>query len=454
MLLHEDEFAQSLSPPATAGRQRLSTADRVLLAVNQSLREQGSAGFETQMLVWLSGRIEAGDLRAAMAQIGERNPVMTAHLVESEQQGGPFWRFRPESRCSLRETSLASAEPEAVLKYAAQLLSGGGDLERSEPIRFHLLRRPNGHDVFLMQYNHTLMDNRAALGLLQEINRCFHGRPEAPNGLRATQRDFVRGYLQRYERSRRTSAALKMTELWGQITRGGATMLGHPIRDDGKPLRFGIAARSLPPCETSALTSRVVRVCGFPSLSMAILGSAFRAIDRLTPPGRGSRNFVAGIGIDLGPRDRSASLFQNMLSIVPSCARQQEIGDRDQLVRILSRQLKDRLEQEVDLGMVQHMAIFCRRPRHARWVLDALFRHTFSLWYAYFGSQDAAGERLCDVDIDQICFSGPAWSPMGISLIANQFHDRLFLQATYLPDSVPDDLANRFLDEVVDDLSF
>ncbi len=454
MILQGEQLVQLLSPPLTAGRQRLSVADRVLLAVNQSLREQGGAGFETQMLVWLSGRIEASGLRAAIARVGERNPVMTSHLLESVEQGGPCWQFHPEARCSVRETSLASAEPEAVLQHAAHLLSRGGDLERSEPIRFHVLRRPNGHDVFLMQYNHTLMDNRAALGLLQEINRCFHGRSEAPNGLRATQRDFVRGYLRRYERSRRTAAALRMTELWGQITRGGATMLGRPIRDDGKPLRFGIAARSLAPCETSALTSRVVRVCGFPSLSMAILASAFRAIDRLATAGRASRNFVAGIGIDLGPRDRSASLFQNMLSLVPICARQQEIGDRDQLLRMLSRQLKDRLEQEIDLGMVQHMAIFCRRPRHARWVLDAVLRHTFSLWYAYFGSQDAAGDRLCDVEIDRICFSGPAWSPMGIALIANQFRDRLFLQATYLPDSVPDDLANRFLDEVVDDLSF
>ena len=162
---------------------------------------------------------------------------------------------------------------------------------------------------------------------------------------------------------------------------------------------------------------------------------------------------MAGIGIDLGPRDRTASLFQNLLSLVPICARPHDIGDRERLVRTLSRQLKDCLEQEVDLGMVQQMALFCRRPRHARWVLDALLRHTFSLWYAYFGSQDAAGDQFCDIEIDRLTYAGPTWSPMGITLIANQFHDRLLLQATYIPASVPDAVANRFLDEVVGDLS-
>jgi hypothetical protein len=453
MILDDEQLAHALSPPATAGRQRLNVADRVLLAVNQSLREQGGSGFETQLLVWLSGRIDASGLRAAIARVAERAPVMTSRLVESNEWGGPCWQFRPEARCSLRETSLASADPDAVLQHAAQLLSGAGDLEHTEPIHFHVLRRPNGHAVFLMQYNHTLMDNRAALGLLREINRSFEARSGAVAGIRPTQRDFVHGYLRRYERSRRTTAASRTTELWRQIARGGAAMLGRPVPDDGKPLRFSIAARSLSSRETRALKTRVLRSCGLPSLSMAILGSAFRVIDRLAPSGRAKRNFVAGIGIDLGPRDRTTSLFQNLLSLVPICVGQQDIGNREQLMRMLSHQLKDRLEQEVDLGMVHHMALFCRRPRHARWVLDALLRHTFSLWYAYFGSQDAAGDRFCNIEVDRVLYTGPTWSPMGITLIANQFNDRLFLQATYIPDSVPDALASRFLDDVVGDLT-
>ena len=198
---------------------------------------------------------------------------MTALLVDLEEQGGPCWQFRPEARCSLRETTLGSAEPEAVLEHAAELLSAGGDLERAEPTQFHVLRRPNGHDVFLMQYNHTLMDNRAALGLLREINRCFKARRVTGDGLRATQGDFVRDYLRRFERSRRMTAASTSTELWRKIAHDGAIMLGRPAPDDGKPLRLGIAARSLPAHETRALNSRVLRTCGFPSLSMALLAT-------------------------------------------------------------------------------------------------------------------------------------------------------------------------------------
>ena len=41
---------------------------------------------------------------------------------------------------------------------------------------------------------------------------------------------------------------------------------------------------------------------------------------------------------------------------------------------------------------------------------------------------------------------------MGMTLIANQFRGRLLLQATYVPESVPEGLANEFLDGVVEDL--
>jgi hypothetical protein len=48
---------------------------------------------------------------------------------------------------------------------------------------------------------------------------------------------------------------------------------------------------------------------------------------------------------------------------------------------------------------------------------------------------------------------GPTWSPVGFTLLANQFRGRLLLQATHDPDLVPNPLADQVLDWIVDDLS-
>ena len=82
--------------------------------------------------------------------------------------------------------------------------------------------------------------------------------------------------------------------------------------------------------------------------------------------------------------------------------------------RELSRQMRERLQSRIDLGALRLAHAFQRRPRHIRWVVEHLLRWTYSLWYAYFGSCDAAGERLCGTAIEEISYAGPIWSPYHI----------------------------------------
>lgn len=446
-------LSAAVSGGPLAERQRLNAADRALLAVNQSLHDQGAAGFETQMVLELAGRVQVDGLRAAIARLSRQYPVIAARLVEAEEQGGPFWRFRSGAYCAVREEDLASPQPDAVLDYASQLLATPHDLQHADPLRFHLLHRPDGRDVLVVQYNHTLMDNRAALALLREIDRCFRADSSEIQASAAQQPGLLRPYLRRFPLTQRTAAADAAADLWNGLVRGGATMLGQPAPAESQPLQVRIATRSLEPHETSALQLRVLATCGIPNLSMAVLASAFRALGSIAAAGNGNRNFIAGIGVDLGLRDRTRPVFHNLMSMVPIQASGRELGDRQELLRQLSRQLRERVTSQTDLGVLQLMSLFSRRPRHARWVIDALTRRGFSLWYGYFGSQDAAGERFCDVPIERLFYAGPAWSPMGLSLIANQFAGRLLLQMTYIPASIPQAVAGQFLDEVLDDLS-
>jgi hypothetical protein len=86
-------------------------------------------------------------------------------------------------------------------------------------------------------------------------------------------------------------------------------------------------------------------------------------------------------------------------------------------------------------------------------VVDHLLRWTYSLWYAYFGSLDGVGGELCGAEVKKVQYIGPTWSPLGISLLVNQFQRQTYFQATYDPDLVDERLAEAFLDFVLDDLA-
>ncbi len=266
------------------GRQELDPVDRVMWCVDRALRGMGYPGFQTQMLVWLAGRADAKGLRNGLAELSRREPVIASRLTESgkDDDAEAYWSFRSDGVCPLEETQLPSADREAVLDHAAKLLSTANDPARTNPMAFHLLHRPDGRDVFLMQYNHMLTDNGAIPRLLRWIDRLSAG-DDGEQDAEAHPRNLIRRSLRRVRYSKRCTAALEAVNLQGRLLRGRAAVLGNAEEDAPRNIALRIATRSLESEATSALRARVVELCGFPSLSMAVLASVFRAIDRLAP---------------------------------------------------------------------------------------------------------------------------------------------------------------------------
>jgi hypothetical protein len=231
--------------------------------------------------------------------------------------------------------------------------------------------------------------------------------------------------------------------------------LGRGGPAGGGPAQVRIATRCLGERETGAVQSDVLKALGFPSLSMALTASTFRAIGRLAPRyGVNGRNVLACVGVDLGLRGRKGPIFQNLVSLVPIHARADDLPDRDGLLRMLGRQMRERLESGADLGVLQQAALMGRQPGHStHWLAEMALRRGLSLWYAYFGALDAAGDRFCGAPVEDVFYAGPCWPPMGLTLLVNQFRGRLRFQATYVPESVPECLAEEFLDQVISDLT-
>jgi hypothetical protein len=430
--------------------------DRSLLGVNRALRGMGCPDFSTQALVWLSGRANVARVRAAVARLGRRYPVLAARLVETGRNE-PHWLFRPGAECPLHEAELGSEKPEAVLDFAGRLLSEPGDPAKTDPIRFDVLHRPDGRDVFLMQYSHALMDNGDAVPLLRELDRLSGPSADESERAHPPVPDLLAEYIQRSPRGRRLKSALRTLDVRFRKLRSPPATLGKNLEDRSAPVRFRIATRRLERPEVRAVEQRVIKGCGVPGLSMALLGSVFRSLEKLAGERVAGRNLVAGIGVDLVPPGVTRPVFQTLASVVPIFTRPEALADRDALTRVLHQQFRHRLESAADLGTVQLASFFQKpgaslRQRFADWSVRRLMGRGYSLWYAYFGSLDAVGERFCDTAIEDVYYCASTWPPMGLTLLVNRFRGDLLFQATYIPESVPEPLANAFLDAVIGDL--
>jgi len=432
---------------ALARDEPLGAVDRAMRAVDLGLRAMGYPGFETQLILWLSDRLDATRLQEALNRLANAEPAIVSRLHD-EPHGAPCWR-PSNARPALTLANLAADTIDAVYEYAAEQLSRPADPATCDPIRFHLIRRPQGADVFLMQYNHTLLDHRGSVGIVRKIGRLDGGAEIKPMH---TCEDATRRRLHRFPVARRRAAAKQALDIWWQCIRGGAATLGRPNGASQSLPQFRVLCTRLDAAQTEAFRDSTVAACGLPATSMSILASAFRALDVLAGARNRNRGWTAGIGVDLGLRRPGDSDLHNLMSIVPLRAERRDLSEPAMLANRLNDQLRRHLEGEADLGILQLIATFTRQPHRLRWAVDHCLAHGFSLWYAYFGMLDVLGKTFLGAPIEDVSYIGPCWSPMGITLLAQQYQGRLALQVTYVPELVSDVDAAAFLQRTRDDI--
>jgi hypothetical protein len=422
---------------------RLNAADRFMLLIDQTIRGLGGPGFETVTVVRLEGRADREHLRRGLARLNRTAPGVTARL----RSDLPRWEHRPDAEPSLTERELPTTDSQAILDYAAGLLAGETSPERVDPMRFHLLHLPDGHDVFLAQYSHILLDHNHAISALRRIDELGSIGAAALPPVPLEWRDPVWAHLRQFPQSLRKRAAKEAGEL-RRAMRGGAMKLGRPL-PGGERADYAIQTRVLSTEETRIVEERVRRTTGVPNLSMAILASAFLEMDRLTAdrPDRGAY-YQAGIALDLGLRNRPLEILENLATLIPLRVPVAEAISRDSLTRLLARQLLEKLTARIDVGVLQNVAAFARQPSRARWVIDLLMRYCVCFWYGYLGPL-RLNPTFCGAPVADVFSAGPTWPTVGITLLANQFAGRLHLQLTHIPQSVPTELASTYLDNLV-----
>lgn len=435
---------------AETGSRTLTAVDRMMLAAHQSLRRLGYPGFINLMIVELGGRVDADELRRGIARLCRAHPVLCSRLIEDGRGRLAHWQFRPGAACELHEAGLDDASREAVLARAAEILAVPAELRHADPVVFHLLRRPDGRDALIIRYEHAVMDTSPLDRFLTDLGEYMIGRePPAPG----PEPDDIRNHLMQFPFVHRARAVTR--------TRVGPPpwKLGMPVTLAAErnvlpgPRPYRIAVREISAATLAQVSARVMRACGYPSLSMGLLGSIFRSLLQHTPrvPHRYDR-LVTHIGFNLR-KPGTPLAVRNIAAVMPIGAGIEEAGDRDELVRVLARRLRERLQRGTDLGLLQLMYYHSRWMWLVRRQTRGLFMKRQSLNYGCFSSNLPTGAKFGGVPIEAAYHAASTSSPPGLSLLATQFQRRLIIAAAYVPDAIAPSRAEAFLDTLVTDLT-
>jgi len=430
-------------------RLTLNAADRMMLVAHNGGRELGHAGAWCQTHVWMDGRVDAAALRAALARLAEQHPVVTSRLVEPGGRTAPYWRYDGGHPPTLHEIDVPGSSNEDVWREADLLLSTPLDHDRIDPITFHLLHLPDGRDMLIVRYSHVLMDGKAPESALRALDRCFRNEPVEA----ASDCDELQAHLMKFDgRARRRAAwqVIRSNLRWPKrsVTLVAPASTGWVVA----PVRIRVA--SLDAESTAALTQHVRKLCGFANLTPAIAAAAFRAVGRTTPDAIAPKtHYQVDVPLNLRTPGTFDPIFHNHITFIQLRARQRDLEDRDDAIRLLNSQMRDQLRRGIDLGNLQMMSIACRYAgMFKRHIMSRVLRYPFTMGFGFLGPVTEELDTFCDRRVEWLYTVNGTISPPGVTLEVNQHRGRLNFILTHVEDTVPTVIAQRFLDEIRGDL--
>ena len=437
-------------------RQALNAVDRLMLVGHKALRSVGHGGFQCQAHAWCRGRIDANRLARAIRRLHGYYPIVTARLDEPGRRGVPHWMLRPDAVPVLNEAQATSAEDRAVQAFGERLFASPMDLDRVDPITFHLLHLPDGRDVFMLHFSHVLMDGKAPEYVLFELSRCYDEANDSappPAPLEPTGVDDLAAHLFRFPFKRRFKAGLSVIRSHIRLPERPIVMT-PPDKMDWICEPYGIAVRHLSDEDTERVIARSKRICGFQNLTPLILASAFRAVARLSAhPQSETSLFQTDVPLNLRAPGRMSPIFRNFMSFVSMEIRRRDLRDREEASRHLYTHLRSQISRSMDLGNEQLMSALAPSAslmeRHIR---SRAKKMPSTFGFGFLGPIIAGLERFCGQETEMIYTVNSALSPPGITLQVNQYRGRLNAMITYIVGPVSRAVADEFLDLFVDDL--
>ncbi len=434
-------------------RRRLNAFDQCMYSAQDNLQALGNPGFETIALLWLEGRLDTELLRDQVQALTARHPVLRSRLVR-DWKGTFYWQTDEDIQVGVHEEALNEASEEAIQRAAERILSRRRDLFREPGVTFHLLHLPDGSDVLMMLWNHSLFDERSARLTLQELNKLLTGEPLPAPG---APHDLIEAHRQRFSRRIRWTAFRKalpdyIWDRWAKRCRWPRQIPRIPQRQKISNVQLRLLTRRLSKEDSQSLLDYCRKVTRFPSTSMTLLGGVFKSFaDTLHYP-HADDLFRTGVGVEVGRQTSDNFHPQNSSSVLRVHLTRDEVHDRKQRVERLVERLHGVLREKRDLGILESNTLFYWCYPLVRRVTSQMIRWAFSFWYAYFAVPRSYSESFGGIPVQMATYYCAAWSPSGLTMLITQYRDQLQFLVTYVENVVPADDAQSFLDGTVHEL--
>lgn len=422
-----------------------------MLVGHLGLRSLGHTGFQCQSHTWFEGRLDAKRFVEALERLNQRFPVVSGR-IRPRDGGLPAWQFHTFGRFEFNEHTLKGDELDHVLKWAFDLYAQPLDLDRSTPISFNLLHLPTRDDVLICRFAHPLMDGKSPELLIKELNRLYND----PNSDVTPQEvdDGVSSHLCKYPVAKRSKAAfhaIRQRIFWPRksirLSRSDAPkwVLG--------PYRAIVREMSIE--QTTALQARVRKLSGFPNLCAAVLASVFRALVANAPgPIKPNDVVQTDVPINVRPPDADQPIFHNCMSFVTIRMRANQLDNRDTAIREITAQMRDQIRKEIDLGTLQLIQVMSRFDSVFRMFIKMGLQHApFSLAFGFQGQALVGLDTVCALPVSRYYCLIAALHPPGATVQINQFRGKMNIVLTYPGDAIADDVARRYVECIVDDLT-
>lgn len=400
----------------------LTGADCMLRAFDREALRMHSASHASQLVLQLGPGLDLGALREAIAEIGNRAPIVRAPIRRRWLFGPPNYelglaRHRPVPPLRVHHGAPPHEEgpwsPDVFAAALNQRFHGSA----GELLRFDLIQYDDGTADLGLTWLHMLLDGSGSEAFVRALAAVAAGsRADLGTGWEHDDSPTALSIAERGRRARGWQAYLE-------------SFAAHPPGSPAGPLqrvaqRLRYRLETFTESDTSAIAALARDRAGFLTPVLYYMAAAIRAHHRLFEArGAVPQSYVVPLPVNIRPKGSVGAVFRTHVSMLWFQVRPEQARDFDSLLAELKRQ---RLAAIRD-GLVESGA---SAIEFARWVpadvFRAMVRRTFngelcSFFFAFTGDFLAGLDTFLGADVRN-GFHVPAVPPSPGSCAAMSIH--------------------------------
>lgn len=410
------------------GDPQLNGSDYLMLGFDYELRRRGFAGNSCQIVLELESVISAEALKARLADLVNRYPILRAH------PGGVFlpkWKSAGRSVVG-PQVRVHRDQPDLRQQLADEPLA----LNRGELVRFDLIARDGGRMDVVFKWAHTLMDANSAEHFLAVVGREDVPLPATP----ATRPLHAQKPLKQ-----RFQLAWKSIHQLDQFCKAAPRSVG--VRRPTAPARQKFHVERFSAEETAQIRANGTRLCG--ALGAAQFHSAVAMIElhRLHQRlGCVSPSYVLPVPVGLRLKGSVEPLFSNQMTMLMAQFLPEQLDSTASAVAVLKAQMAAGLRAGLlESGVVlSELFRFLPLPLYMAMVKQGLRGEICSLFYGDTAAVTPLLTTFLGATIEDFTHIGATTPSPGLGVIFYFFRGLMRVTVFHLENHFSDAEAAEF----------